>query len=108
MRRPVQRFLRLFFRARDGIRDLVRSRGLGDVYRRRGQDVPRDRIGRAGSAAMLDNHSGGVAGVVIGGKADEQTVVAIFPGDVLTTPTKIQIDHLCRSGLAREFYIFYR
>ncbi len=26
--------LRLFFRAEDGIRDLVRSRGLGDVYRR--------------------------------------------------------------------------
>ena len=32
-----------FFQAEDGIRDLVRSRGLGDVYKRQGQDrsVPR-------------------------------------------------------------------
>ena len=27
-----------FFQAEDGIRDLVRSRGLGDVYKR--QDIP--------------------------------------------------------------------
>ena len=27
-------FLRFFFQAEDGIRDLVRSRGLGDVYKR--------------------------------------------------------------------------
>src|SRR5665811_2189436 len=29
-----------FFQAEDGIRDLVRSRGLGDVYKRQGQDRP--------------------------------------------------------------------
>ena len=28
-----------FFQAEDGIRDLVRSRGLGDVYKRQGKDV---------------------------------------------------------------------
>ena len=28
-----------FFKAEDGIRDLVRSRGLGDVYKRQGPDV---------------------------------------------------------------------
>ena len=28
-----------FFQAEDGIRDLVRSRGLGDVYKRQGIDV---------------------------------------------------------------------
>ena len=28
----------LFFQAEDGIRDLVRSRGLGDVYKRQGDD----------------------------------------------------------------------
>ena len=28
-----------FFQAEDGIRDLVRSRGLGDVYKRQGQNV---------------------------------------------------------------------
>ena len=28
-----------FFQAEDGIRDLVRSRGLGDVYKRQAEDV---------------------------------------------------------------------
>ena len=31
------RFLLFFFQAEDGIRDLVRSRGLGDVYKRQDQ-----------------------------------------------------------------------
>ena len=30
-----------FFQAEDGIRDLVRSRGLGDVYKRQDQDRTR-------------------------------------------------------------------
>ena len=30
----------LFFQAEDGIRDLVRSRGLGDVYKRQGRSAP--------------------------------------------------------------------
>ena len=29
----------VFFQAEDGIRDLVRSRGLGDVYKRQGQPL---------------------------------------------------------------------
>ena len=29
-----------FFQAEDGIRDLVRSRGLGDVYKRQGENEP--------------------------------------------------------------------
>ena len=29
----------VFFQAEDGIRDLVRSRGLGDVYKRQGVDA---------------------------------------------------------------------
>ena len=29
-------FVVFFFQAEDGIRDLVRSRGLGDVYKRQG------------------------------------------------------------------------
>ena len=32
-----------FFQAEDGIRDLVRSRGLGDVYKRQGDSFYRDR-----------------------------------------------------------------
>ena len=31
-----------FFQAEDGIRDLVRSRGLGDVYKRQRYDRARD------------------------------------------------------------------
>ena len=29
----------VFFQAEDGIRDLVRSRGLGDVYKRQAESV---------------------------------------------------------------------
>ena len=39
-----------FFQAEDGIRDLVRSRGLGDVYKRQREAgarlMGRDRLGR--------------------------------------------------------------
>ena len=31
-------FVFFFFQAEDGIRDLVRSRGLGDVYKRQASD----------------------------------------------------------------------
>ena len=34
-----------FFQAEDGIRDLVRSRGLGDVYKRQAIDLPGERDG---------------------------------------------------------------
>ena len=38
--------LMCFFQAEDGIRDLVRSRGLGDVYKRQAQaQVANDRAG---------------------------------------------------------------
>ena len=31
-----------FFQAEDGIRDLVRSRGLGDVYKRQLETLPKE------------------------------------------------------------------
>ena len=34
----------VFFQAEDGIRDLVRSRGLGDVYKRQGVQVREDSV----------------------------------------------------------------
>ena len=40
-----------FFQAEDGIRDLVRSRGLGDVYKRQAQQ----HVGASGR--MLGNHA---------------------------------------------------
>ena len=40
-----------FFQAEDGIRDLVRSRGLGDVYKRQVGECPhRGRLARPGRA----------------------------------------------------------
>ena len=38
--------LYFFFQAEDGIRDLVRSRGLGDVYKRQWLHVATDALGR--------------------------------------------------------------
>ena len=40
-----------FFQAEDGIRDLVRSRGLGDVYKRQGQVRLHGRV--AGDALLI-------------------------------------------------------
>ena len=42
-----------FFQAEDGIRDLVRSRGLGDVYKR--QPLPRSVRDARRAAATLRN-----------------------------------------------------
>ena len=36
----ILRLCSFFFQAEDGIRDLVRSRGLGDVYKRQVPDIP--------------------------------------------------------------------
>ena len=45
-----------FFQAEDGIRDLVRSRGLGDVYKRQelGQDID---LRWPGYLFLLDNEA---------------------------------------------------
>ena len=40
-------FCFFFFQAEDGIRDLVRSRGLGDVYKRQAEEEEED-SGQAG------------------------------------------------------------
>ena len=50
----------LFFQAEDGIRDLVRSRGLGDVYKRQAQD-------RVGVTRRLDRRVGLPPGGAQGG-----------------------------------------
>ena len=42
-----------FFQAEDGIRDLVRSRGLGDVYKRQGEHLRDPRSGDAADVALL-------------------------------------------------------
>ena len=45
MRKDVVKLRYFFFQAEDGIRDLVRSRGLGDVYKRQ--------VGRRGSGVEM-------------------------------------------------------
>ena len=48
----IGRVLLFFFQAEDGIRDLVRSRGLGDVYKRQRIDIAQD-AGCFASLALL-------------------------------------------------------
>ena len=49
-----------FFQAEDGIRDLVRSRGLGDVYKRQGQQGH-----EVGLRAVGDPHLAAVDDVIV-------------------------------------------
>mgnify|MGYP003381618885 CR=1 FL=1 len=52
-----------FFQAEDGIRDLVRSRGLGDVYKRQGPRLfarPAPRGARRSVVAPRPGYGGGV------------------------------------------------
>ena len=63
--RSVDGCVVFFFQAEDGIRDLVRSRGLGDVYKRQGHTdgVPdallqQDRQGGGRGDGALGAHAG--------------------------------------------------
>ena len=49
-----------FFQAEDGIRDLVRSRGLGDVYKRQGDAL--DSLPGAGRRGVLQRQRRPAAG----------------------------------------------
>ena len=59
-----------FFQAEDGIRDLVRSRGLGDVYKRQDLDEALGGVGddeRRGAAARDGHHEVAAIGVQVWG-----------------------------------------
>ena len=45
-----------FFQAEDGIRDLVRSRGLGDVYKRQQRDNVLQLLDVDGLCRVIDDH----------------------------------------------------
>ena len=49
-----------FFQAEDGIRDLVRSRGLGDVYKRQLLDLVRNARIKGVVFISGDMHAGGI------------------------------------------------
>ena len=57
-------FIIFFFQAEDGIRDLVRSRGLGDVYKRQTRNL-RARVERGGRTGRMFGRQHGGAGVVV-------------------------------------------
>ena len=52
-----------FFQAEDGIRDLVRSRGLGDVYKRQGQEALLHALVQRLALDQLHHHVGPQVGV---------------------------------------------
>ena len=61
-------FIFFFFQAEDGIRDLVRSRGLGDVYKRQDDDA-------SGCVAVIE-----LARALAGGPKPKRTVYFAFYG----------------------------
>ena len=78
-------FMFFFFQAEDGIRDLVRSRGLGDVYKR--QKVPgalRQQHGRPGRVRDDRHQHRGVTRIGLVGAV---TIAAPVSYTHLTLPT---------------------
>ena len=61
-----------FFQAEDGIRDLVRSRGLGDVYKRQGIDAGRELFQHAGPEHELVAHHLRVTGLFLEGVEEQR------------------------------------
>ena len=57
-----------FFQAEDGIRYLVRSRGLGDVYKRQGIDQHAVRVAHRGGGLLAVGHAGNVNEASAGGE----------------------------------------
>ena len=53
-----------FFQAEDGIRDLVRSRGLGDVYKRQGQGADETWVFIFALAAVVVMGAGFAHGII--------------------------------------------
>ena len=90
-----------FFQAEDGIRDLVRSRGLGDVYKRQGGDGTA-KIWDLGSGDLLrtlSGHTGPVLSVAFSpcllytsDAADERSSVDLGGRRIIKKKKHIDID----------------
>ena len=72
-----------FFQAEDGIRDLVRSRGLGDVYKR--QDLAKSTQAEDRDGPQMD-----VAGVVV----DDDTPTPAAETTATRTAVPVSYTHL--------------
>ena len=82
MLRLVRCFV-LFFQAEDGIRDLVRSRGLGDVYKRQGLQVA-IRVAHELVVGDADDGAGGALfGLANGGEAVSYTHLTLPTSDLV-------------------------
>ena len=68
-----------FFQAEDGIRDLVRSRGLGDVYKRQ-VDMPITLYGRENSSGTYEFFKEHVLGKVDGKQVDYSPSTQVLQG----------------------------
>ena len=89
-----------FFQAEDGIRDLVRSRGLGDVYKRQaGYGVPRGADcavrplagQRAGGSHRLMEPAPDVCLLYTSDAADERSSVDLGGRRILKKKKKVKI-----------------
>ena len=69
-----------FFQAEDGIRDLVRSRGLGDVYKRQDQSCPATKPATYGTNGLLVAYlyDGGTNGL---GRRTQADVCLLYTSD---------------------------
>ena len=83
------------FQAEDGIRELVRSRGLGDVYKRQQQF----RGGRGGGRALVGDHVGNTeVHFVPDGGDDGQFAGGDSPGDYFFVEGPEILDRAAASG----------
>ena len=79
-----------FFQAKDGIRDLVRSRGLGDVYKRQA------RLGADAGAGLPHDDPGGRR------HADAPAGVFVRAAAAGWQPDRQRVRHVARDPVARS------
>ena len=88
-----------FFQAEDGIRDLVRSRGLGDVYKRQSKSTPSSRaiwIFEARDAHSMGNAHSSSSGILrtcllyTSDAADERSSVDLGGRRIIKKKKKVQ------------------
>ena len=93
-----------FFQAEDGIRDLVRSRGLGDVYKRQGQARARHPTGhenqmgrrpRASRAGQAGRQRPGGCLLYTSDAADERSSVDLGGRRIIKKKTQTNNDEEC-------------
>mgnify|MGYP003380324194 CR=1 FL=1 len=98
-----------FFQAEDGIRDLVRSRGLGDVYKRQVFDsVMRDPAGRLTATSLVRLPTAAVSTsaatlyvclLYTSDAADERSSVDLGGRRIIKKKNRIELDALKRNKI---------